>query len=316
LTTSLERRVTKEVVFKSSNLEKKGVFWASAKQIMNLNQKLGDSSMKNFSLKLVLASILIITISNFVPAQTFLFQDIPKEKTQLGLRFMRPMFDGDPDLSSLSGIYDFTLNIPINENWSIAGSLPYITATFGERNADNGIGNIYIGMQNIRNIDDQQSTIVSFGFYLPTADEDIGLFGIRTHFYEFHKYAPDVLTIYGNFAYFNIFPQGARLGLEIGPNLWIPTQGDAGDTELLLHYGLTAGFQGNNFALLTELVGVVIITDDTDEFSDRFSHSINFGANYVSKSVTPGIFYKLYLKEDLSDFVDGVFGINIDVTIN
>jgi hypothetical protein len=53
-----------------------------------------------------------------------------------------------------------------------------------------------------------------------------------------------------------------------------------------------------------------------NDFGDRFEYSINFGASYVSESVSPGIFYKLYLKEDLSDWVDGVLGINIEVTIN
>ena len=162
---------------------------------------------------------------------------------------------------------------------------------------------------------DNNGSVGSFGLFLPTADEDIGFFGILTNYYDIHKYASDLLTIYGNYAYHNLLSQGVRFGLEIGPNLMIPTKGK-GDTELFIHYGLTAGFQGNKFAIFTELVGLVIITEDSDEFSDRFVHSIDLGATYISNSISPGVFYKLYLKENLSDIVKGVLGIKIDVSVN
>ncbi len=271
--------------------------------------------MKKNLFELIFVIILSIIISNQLLAQTFLFQDIPKENTQLGLRFMQPSFEGDSELSTLSGIYDLTFNIPINANWNIAGSLPYITSTFGENDPENGMGNIYIGMQSILKNDGQKKSIASFGLFLPTADEDIQLFGLFTHLIEFHKYTADVLTIYGNFAFFNTFPHGVRLGLEIGPNLMLSTKDDR-DTEFLLHYGLTAGYQSTNFALITEMVGILIITEDENEFSDRFQYSLNFGGSYVSERISPGIFYKIYLKDDFSDIVDGVLGINIEVTIN
>ena len=272
--------------------------------------------MKSNSFKLVFLIILSFIISNQLLAQTFLFQDIPTEKTQLGLRFMRPTFDGDSELSTLSGIYDLSFNIPINANWNITGSLPYITSTFGERDPDNGMGNIYIGMQSILKNEGQKKSIASFGLFLPTADEDIQFFGLYTHLIEFHKYAADVLTLYGNLAFFKTLPQGFRLGAEIGPNIMIPIKDDR-DTEFLLHYGLTAGYQSTNVALIAEMVGIAIISEDSDEFSDRFQYSFNFGASYVSERIRPGLFYKLYLKDDfITDLVDGVIGINIEVTIN
>ena len=92
----------------------------------------------------------------------------------------------------------------------------------------------------------------------------------------------------------------------------VRTKGGGRDTELFIHYGYTVGFQGENFAIFTELVGLVIIT----EFSDCFINSIDLGATYISNSISPGVFYKLYLKEDLSDIVDGVLGIKIDVSVN
>ena len=229
---------------------------------------------------------------------------------------MRPVFKRDADLSTLSGVYDFSLNIPLSETLNIVGSVPYVTFAFGDNDAESGVGNIYIGLQTRSGIKNKKGSVGSFGLFLPTADEEVGFFGFVTDFYDGHKYASDLLTIYGNFAYYNLSSQGARFGLEIGPNLMIPTKGEGRDTELFMHYGLTAGFQRKTFVLFTELVGLVIISEDVDEFSDRFVHSIVLGGTYIRNVISPGVFYKLYLKEDFSDIIEGVLGIKINISVN
>ena len=150
----------------------------------------------------------------------------------------------------------------------------------------------------------------------PTADDDLGhlLYGVFTNTEEMFKYFPDAMTLTGNYAYINHDESGLRLGLQVGPDLLIPTD-DGGDTEFLMHYGLTAGYSGERFAALTELMGLMYVTEDFDEFSDRFAHSIDFGVSYVSPHFMPGVFYKIWLKEDLSDVVDGVFGVVLDFTM-
>ena len=135
-----------------------------------------------------------------------------------------------------------------------------------------------------------------------------------TNFYELQKYLPDVLTLYGNYAFRSSKPGGAIFGFEIGPNFLIPTE-DGGDSELFLHYGLTAGFQMTQLAIFAELAGIAIITEDVDDFGDRLSHVIAFGAQWTGSRLRPGVFYKLYLDEDLSDSVDGVLGIKLDVSL-
>ena len=95
-------------------------------------------------------------------------------------------------------------------------------------------------MQHKRKMKNHRSTTTSFGIFLMTACDDIAFMGLFTHFTGYYKHISDVLTLTGNFTYFKIQPQGFRLGLEIGPDLAIPTE-DGRDTELLCHYGLTAG---------------------------------------------------------------------------
>ena len=228
---------------------------------------------------------------------------------------MRPSFENVSDLSIFSGIYDFSINVPVSENWNLTASFPYLTASTGDSEGDEGTGNVFVGIQHLHKSDDKKSAVTSFGIYLPTADRETMIFGLLTHFEEYKKYTSDVITLYGNFAYFNIGAPGARFGLEIGPDILIPRENSSSGTEFLIHYGLTAGFHGDRFALITELVGLAIITQDVTDFSDRFEHSINFGASYLGKNFSPGVFYKIYLKEDMRDLVNGVLGINLEVTL-
>ena len=64
-----------------------------------------------------------------------------------------------------------------------------------------------------------------------------------------------------------------------------------------------------------ELIGLAIITEDVDDFNDRFLHTLVFGGQWNAGTIKPGLFYKIYLKDELSDLVDGVLGIKLDVCL-
>ncbi len=272
--------------------------------------------MKRSICRSVLAVILVVILSGSAATQTFMLKSIPKETSQFGLRYLRPNFKYDSDLSTFSGIYDVMINLPINERWSIDASLPYTRFAFGdEGESESYIGNIYAGLQHI-NRKGGGSAIASFGAYLSTAEADRGhiLFGVFTNYEDMFKYYPDVWTFTANFAWFKTSEGGARLGLQFGPDLMVLT-GDGSDSEFLVHYGATAGYEGKRFLAAVELIGLMMLTQETNDFGDRFAHSINFGASYLSRHFAPGIFYKIYLKDELSDVIDGVLGINLVVTL-
>jgi len=273
--------------------------------------------MKNQIFQTVIAVIFICLLFNSISAQTFLFQSQPKEKAQFGLRYMRPNFEGDDDMTTLSGIYDFYFNIPVKSTLNLVASLPYSTYSNDDDVSDNDIGNLYIGLQSRSKFSGDKGTILSIGAFLPIASEDeylVYLTSAFTNYHQLQKYLPNTLILDMNFARFDSHSGGAFWGIEIGPNLWIPTKDDDEDneTELTVHYGISGGFQLSNLAIFAELVGLVILTEDYDEFSDRFYHTLGFGAQWTTGMVKPGIFYNIYLKEDLSDYIDGVLGIKLE----
>jgi hypothetical protein len=272
--------------------------------------------MKNYLFKTVITSLFISLLFTSIPAQNFLFQNMPKNRSELGLRFMRPNFNRDGDLSLLSGTYDFYVNIPVSPKINLVGSLPYTTFSAKGEDTESGIGNIYVGFQTKQVSEFGNKSSLALGIFLPTATDDFSpmFLGLYSNYYEIQKYIPDMLTVYGNYSYCKDQSRGAIFGIEIGPNLFIPTKGD-GDVELFAHYGIFGGFKLASVTFSAELEGLAIISEDIDDFEDRFVHSFAFGAQWTGSNVRPTIFYEIYLKEEYKDVVDGVLGIKFDVSL-
>ncbi len=112
-------------------------------------------------------------------------------------------------------------------------------------------------------------------------------------------------------------------GLEVGPYVIISTSSDyEGDielyddeTELFLHYGISCGFLAKYVALTAEFAGVMIVTEDVDDFSDRVFNVLTIGAQWNRGSIRPGIFYKFYLEEYMRESMNGVLGIKVDIIL-
>ena len=274
--------------------------------------------MKRSIIKSVLVCMLVAAASVSAAAQTFMFKGIPGEKPKIRLRYLRPYSDWYYEMSALSGIYDLSLNVPINKKWSIDFSITNTRYSFGDDGDwSSYYGSLYAGMQYLSKSGDR-NTIVSFGAFLLSNEGNwrYRVFAYSTNREDIFKYMHEVWTLYGNYAFINIASGGLRLGLEVGPDLVINLDNyvDTGffpDLEFYIHYGLTAGYQGERFAVITEFVGLAWLSED----ADRFVNSIDFGVSYISRQFMPGVFYKIYLWDDFRDVIDGVLGVNLEFTL-
>jgi hypothetical protein len=272
----------------------------------------------------ILLYLLLIISTKFISAQTFNFQSIPNDKKQFGLTFDRPFYsDGIVDYSV--SIYQIYINIPVSTKFNILTNVPFVHANY-EFNATpynsdfnfnkSGLGNIFVGLQTNPETVNNRKSVISFGLFLPTGDEEVAPIGLFPDYYNLQKYIPNSLGIYFNYAHHKIVDEGFEYGLEVGPNMSIPTEGESGEVELFLHYGLKAGVIVQKFSLNVELLGIGIITEDTEDFGDRFVHLVNFGAQWRGDLITPKIFYKIFLQDDLSDMFDGVLGLGVNIAID
>lgn len=281
--------------------------------------------MKMFRFKQMLTGIIIFLLPLIVLSQSFILQDPPSSNPKMTFKYFRPHFKGlDNPLSVLSGLYDFNVSIPVNDRINIIGSVPF-AAIGGEDfvESESTLANISAGIQYRFGYTDQRATAVTLSITAPTASENKIiplLLGMMSDYYEVPKFFPNVLTINGNLSHHIFRTNGFLLNMEIGPYLMIPTKSDNNstleDTELFVHYGVSVGYRLNPITLNVELAGLGIITEDMDNFEDRFDHMLAFGVQWNRGSVRPGLYYQLFLDKDMNDTVNGVLGLKLEIDLS
>ena len=279
--------------------------------------------MGNIFLKINIIYFLMFGTLNILSAQTLDLQAIPNDKIQFGFNFNKAFYTSNTDMSTLSGVYQLYVNVPVSSKLNIIADIPYLNTSFdvnfgfGQLSYnENGFGNIFLGIQTKPKIMDERRSIFTFGLFLPTAAEQASVNGLFADYYSFSKYLPNTFNFYFNYAYHYLNTEGFNYGLELGPNLLIPTESSSYETELFAHYGIIAGYQINKLLLNLEVTGIVVISQEVDNFGDRFMHALSIGAQWRETTVTPKIFYKIYLRDDISKNVDGVLGIGVNISID
>ncbi len=275
----------------------------------------------NFNIKLFFA--VLFFVSTALSAQTLKLQSIPSDKLQVGFSFEKPFYASSINTSALNGNYQLSANLPLSDKINLVFNFPYINTNyqvdygFGKFDYNkSGIGNIFIGAQMKAGSQTEVKSFFTFGIFLPSADEQVSLNGFLSSYYDFQKYIPNSLGFYFNYAYHKLNAEGFSYGLELGPDLLIPTKGDNTEDEFLMHYGIISGYQINKLALNIEFVGVMMISEKIDNFSDRFVNMLNFGVQWKETAVIPRIYYMIYLRQEMRQMIDGTLGIGVIVPIS
>ncbi|MGB8318909.1 MAG: hypothetical protein WCE54_12335 [Ignavibacteriaceae bacterium] len=279
-----------------------------------------------WNLKTLMVHMILFVSVSMLSAQTLNLQNIPNDKMQFGISYNKAFYStaySDYKMSTLSGVYQLNANIPISSKLNIIGDIPYVITNFelnfvdfSQSFSENGIGNIFIGLQTNSKLVNNKKSIFTFGLYLPTCSVNGTVWGLLADDYFFPKYYPNSFSIYFNYAYHKIDTQGLNYGLELGPDLLIPTKSSSNETELLIHYGVVGGYQIDKLLLNLEFLGFGIITEHTDNIGDRFINMVNIGAQWKGSTITPKIFYKIYLRDEIRHTVDGVLGLGATVSID
>lgn len=245
----------------------------------------------------------------------------PNESNQFAFSFEKPFYDGDDKSSILTGSYQLYCNVPISSKFNILGIIPFINVGIDVNNIyyaddynENGVGNIFIGLQTRPEFSDIGGSSISFGLFLPTADEDVSIYGALSNYYSIIRYIPNYLGIYSNFAFYKLSDDGLNYGIEIGPDILIPTEGEGNESELLIHYAAGAGFRKDIFELNAEFLGIGIVTDDDDDLNERLIHQFSIGTLLHFENVSPKLFYRFYINDNFEKIVDGVLGLGITVS--
>lgn len=276
---------------------------------------------------LLLGSLFVLTIGS-VPAQTLDLQQLPNDKIQLGVNVQKPFFHNYYSSTTWNATYRLFVNFPVNPKTNLLINIPFINnnythifsqgyypAFYIPANEEKGFGNIFIGIQTNRPLVDNKRSVYTFGVYLPTASESASYTGSYSDYYYLPFYIPHIVGGYFNYSYHRTNVEGLNYGLELGPDYIISTQ-KGGGTQLLLHYGIIAGYNFGKILLSAEFNGRFSLSGYSRDLSDRFLNLAGFGAQWNGGFITPKVFYKIYLKKDFSDTISGVLGAGISFAID
>lgn len=271
--------------------------------------------------------IIILIFSSNTYSQTLNLQSSPKNKIQLGLSFDKAIFSNtNVNLSALTGIFNFDLNIPVSQKLNIIGKIPILNyqsdisdpyiadGVTAHDVSETNFGNLFIGLQTNHKSVEYRRSIYTFGVFLPTAQSE-ALYGLFYNFYDLQFYFTDAIGLYFNYMYEKNSEEGFNYSLEIGPDIAIPTHKTGADTEIFIHYGLNLSYQIYKIRVNAEILGYGIVTQEVDDFTDRFTNLINVGLQWKESNIIPKIFYRVYLREDMKESIDGIWGVGVNVLI-
>ncbi|MFH1194255.1 MAG: hypothetical protein V1720_01005 [bacterium] len=276
----------------------------------------------NNKINFLFVVLLMYFSTNNILSQTMFLQNMPTDKVQFGFRFLHPSIKNLNDQAALAGVYQFSVNIPLGSNINLIAEAPFMHYEVGYDNRysnstrqETGLGNIFLGFQTRGANQAESASSMTFGLFIPSAEENVARYGLFTNYYEHMKYYQNSMGLYYNYAYHKKYENNLKLGFETGPNIFIPTSGNEDGIELILHYILTAGYSIDKFSVNTEFLGTAFMTGDFNNFSDRLLHSIAFGVAWKEETVTPQLFYMFYLKDGMRDVVNAVLGIKVTVSL-
>jgi len=260
-------------------------------------------------------------------AQSFLIKDVPHDNLSVDLRFLHPFYKSPVGLNALSGTYDLNISVPVGGKWNINMAVPVVVYKYkldypiydyyySSKYSKTALGNIYVGLQTRDSTSSNKARYFSFGVFLPTVDKNnagsANYFGLLTNYYDLQKYLPETVALYSNLAFRWYLENGIRFGLDIGPQYLINiSDRGSGGNSFFMHYGLSAGIKIDDFIFKSELTGIMILTGDAENFSDRFINFLSLGLSYTNFIVKPSIFYQFNFHELYTNVSSGSLGIKL-----
>ncbi len=205
--------------------------------------------------------------------------------------------------------------IPASENVSIVGELPL--AHFGSdvgNVSETSLGNSYLGLE-IRFKDSPVYAEIGLRAPLAPGEDDENASAAITGFLNdfSDRLEAFILPVTAILNYRYNSPKGFVLRLRGGPSILVAT-GERDKSEVGLNYGVQAWYAGKQVRVGGGLTGRAILTEEGN-FGERSVHQFGVNADLLLSQVRPGVYFRLPLDKDWSDFVNFVFGLKFDVRL-
>lgn len=260
-----------------------------------------------------LATILTAFAAATTAAQSFWLGPVAGDGATLEV--VRPSFK-ELDLTATSLAYYLSMRLHVTPSIRVVGELPFSHVGFEvAADAPSGVGNMmgnpYLGGEWTPT---GSMFSVEAGARLPLAEEGkwrvLGMYGDIDRAEAFNDAV--TLSARGNLLW-PVPDTHWALRVGAGPSLWLESEGDGTDSDVMLGYGGQLWYRARLLDVGTGLTGFVRASGE-GSFADRSFHQIGLMANLATGLVQPGLTLRLPVGENMSDVLDYAIGVHVTVS--
>lgn len=208
----------------------------------------------------------------------------------------------------------------LSTRWRVSGPLllraeiPFVNVGFKGQpqffggTSENQFGNPFVGIELGR---PDASSSGEIGVRIPIVDDEHPFSAQMASYIDFDRFEAFLPNVWTFTAMANVQftgKTGLLLRLRAGPAFFLPTESGP-DPELFGDYSVQAGYQANRATVLGGLSGRGWLTES--DLSNRFIDQLGFAASYTFGNFIPGVHFRVPLDDNLSNYVDFIFGINV-----
>lgn len=274
--------------------------------------------MRSVTLALATTALLAPTAA---PAAGQSFWLPATEGPSVALEVLRAGFVGDSDVAGTTGVLFLSGRLPVGERLGLVLELPVARAAFdpGPQFGGTALGNPYLGVE----IGDRnEGLLFEVGARPPLAGDDkflVHFVSSMTEFDRLEAFFPDNLSVSALASHRTEDPDtGLTLRLRGGPifSYYVKHEEEARSHDLYLGYGVQAHYLAGPARLLGGITGRYMVTDDEPmDIAERATHQLGVAASLANGPVRPGLHLRIPLDQNLSDFINYVVGIQLQVPI-
>ncbi len=233
---------------------------------------------------------------------------------RVAIEVYKPGFDEQSEFKSASTALFLSGRLRGNETVALVGELPM---AFGglrqDSDASAELGNPYLGLELGR---PERGVWLQLGGRLPLVGEDPSssiLVGVASDIDRYSAFMSKTAALSGALNLGIRDSSGLGFRVRGGPELLISTRSGS-DTETFMYYGAEVSHVRGPLEVSLHAGGIWVATE-SGSFSERSLHQGGVSASYSLGGVRPGITLRLPLDKDMTETLDYIVGLTLQVPL-
>ncbi len=213
--------------------------------------------------------------------------------------------------------------ISLNSKINMFAEFPFVSSSIKYKdwnarpNSVSSFGNLLLG---IRSNSDKSGLFFDFGVRVPIADKrnpDAIITGRYADFDRLEAFSSETYSLQGGPNLYIKNKSGLIFHFRVAPTLWLYSDKSIDrDSDFLIHYSATFGYQNEHYQIKTALTGLTILSKDELMYpGEKSVNQIGFEARKFFSVVSPGVHLRIPIGKSFSDHLNFVAGIDLQIEL-